>query len=230
MTTFVLIHGGWRGGWIYQRLARILRNSGHEVYAPSLPGSAEHVHQLTGDISLSTHIADVVNLFRWEDLRDVTLVGHSYGGMVITGVADQLPDRITDLVYLDAAVPGDGQSFLDIAPASAPMFIDSAGQSRGLFVAPVPAVYFSVNEADAPMVDELSTPFPFATCVEKLALTGGDTSHIRRTYILAEGWENPYVDTRDRVAKEPDWDMFSVACGHDAMLDDPDGLAKILLR
>ncbi len=115
MATYVLVHGGGHGGWCYQRVARILRASGHEVYAPTLTGLGERSHLLNSDVDLHRHIEDVVAVLHYEDLRDVILVGHSYGGMVITGVADRASDRIGRLVYLDAATPRNGQSLVDVA-------------------------------------------------------------------------------------------------------------------
>src|SRR6266704_2926101 len=100
MATYVLVHGGSHGGWCYQRVARLLRSAGHDVYAPTLTGVGERAHLLGPDVDLETHITDVVQLLRYEDLNDVILVGHSYGGMVITGVADRALDRVGHLVYL----------------------------------------------------------------------------------------------------------------------------------
>ena len=115
MATYVLVHGGGHGGWCYQRVARLLRSAGHEVYTPTLTGLGERSHLLSPDIDLDLHIRDVVAVLHYEDLDDVILVGHSYGGMVITGVADRAADRIGRVVYLDAANPENGQSLVDVA-------------------------------------------------------------------------------------------------------------------
>ena len=103
MATYVLVHGGGHGGWCYQRVARILRAAGHDVYTPTLTGLGERSHLVSADVDLDLHIRDIVAVLHYEDLRDVILVGHSYGGMVITGVADRATDRVGRLVYLDAA-------------------------------------------------------------------------------------------------------------------------------
>jgi pimeloyl-ACP methyl ester carboxylesterase len=116
MATYVLVHGGGHGGWCYQAVARLLRSEGHEVYAPSLTGLGERAHLFRCDVDLDCHIADIVNLLHSEDLHDVVLVGHSYGGMVITGAGDRAADRVGHLVYLDAATPANGQSLVDVAP------------------------------------------------------------------------------------------------------------------
>ncbi len=114
MTNFVLVHGAWHGGWCWEAGWRvILRAKGHEVYTPSLTGLAERSHLVNRNVNLETHILDIVNLLQWEELSDVGLCGHSYGGQVITGAADRSADRIGALVYLDAFVPENGQCLLD---------------------------------------------------------------------------------------------------------------------
>jgi pimeloyl-ACP methyl ester carboxylesterase len=112
---YVLVHGGGHGGWCYQPVARLLRAKGHDVYAPSLTGLGEREHLFRCGVDLDCHIEDIVKLMHFEDLRGVILVGHSYGGMVITGAADRGTDRVGHLVYLDAATPDDGQSLYDMA-------------------------------------------------------------------------------------------------------------------
>jgi len=111
MSTYVLVHGAWRGGWIWKRVRRELQERGHEVFTPALTGVGERSHLLTPQVNLETHIADVINLIRWEQLSDVVLCGHSYGGCVVSGVGDRIPEKIGALVYLDAFVPEDGQVF-----------------------------------------------------------------------------------------------------------------------
>jgi pimeloyl-ACP methyl ester carboxylesterase len=113
MSTFVLVHGSWHGGWCWRKVTPLLRLAGHEVYTPTLAGLGEHAHTLSREVNLETHIMDVVNLMQFEDLKDVILVGHSMGGMVIAGAANASPDRIRQLVYLDAVTPSDGQSLFD---------------------------------------------------------------------------------------------------------------------
>jgi pimeloyl-ACP methyl ester carboxylesterase len=114
MTTYVLVHGAWGGGWKFARVAERLRRRGHIVFTPTLTGAAERSHLLSGNITLSTHVTDILNVFRYEDLSDVVLLGHSYGGMVITAVADKIAEKIAALVYLDAFVPENGQSLFDL--------------------------------------------------------------------------------------------------------------------
>jgi len=115
MTTFVLVHGAWHGGWCWSRVARLLRERGHAVHTPTLTGVGERVHLMHRGVNLETHIEDVARVFEAEELSDTVLCGHSYGGMVITGVADRIADRIRSLVYIDAFVAADEQGFRDIA-------------------------------------------------------------------------------------------------------------------
>src|SRR5579863_10548008 len=116
MATFVLVHGAWYGGWCWQRVIPFLAAAGHEVYAPTLTGLAERASELSPEVGLDTHVQDIVGLLVEKDLHGVVLVGHSYGGMVITGAVDQAPERIAHLVYLDTFVPRDGESMVDVSP------------------------------------------------------------------------------------------------------------------
>src|SRR5512145_1133775 len=116
MATFLICHGAWSAGWAWKKVRPLLRAAGHEVFTPSYTGLGERAHQASRAINLETHVADVLGVIDCEDLRDIVLVGHSYGGMVATGVADRVRDRIARLVYLDAFVPGHGQSLFDMLP------------------------------------------------------------------------------------------------------------------
>ena len=146
MTTFVLVHGAWHGGWCYKRVARLLRQAGHEVYTPTLTGLGERAHLMNQAIDLDTHVQDIAGVIRCEELSDVVLCGHSYGGMVITGVAEQIAAKIRSLVYLDAFVPENGKSVFDYLPAeqSGQMRDDAAQNGEGYKVSPIPAAVFAV--------------------------------------------------------------------------------------
>src|ERR1043166_5206938 len=149
--TFVLVHGTWHGGWCWIRVARLLRAQGHEVYTPTLTGLGARSHLMRPGIDLATHIADVVNLIKWEGLKDVVLVGHSYGGFVISGVAEQVP--IASIVFLDSFVPENGDRMVDVtSPASRDAILASAGD---IAVPPRSAALFQVNEKDRAWVDAM---------------------------------------------------------------------------
>lgn len=231
MATFVLVHGAWSGGWCYDRAAELLRSRGHRVFTPTLTGQGERSHLLTGTVNLSTHINDVTGVFHYEDLRDVVLAGHSYGGMVITGVADRIADKISALVYLDAFLPEDGQSLFDInIPANTQRFVASAGDVGGLAVPSPPAAFFNVNANDAARVDRLATPFPLAAMAERLKLTGRHKSIHKHTYVHGTVLprESPFKPFYERVKNDPAWTAYTLACGHHVMLDMPEKTADIL--
>src|SRR6266511_1450452 len=122
-STYVFVHGAWGGSWDWRQVDSLLTRRGHRVYRPQLTGLDERVRLASGEVGLATHIDEVVNTILWEDLRDVVLVGHSYGGMVITGVADRIPDRIRRLVYLDAFLPDSGETALDLAESTGATFL-----------------------------------------------------------------------------------------------------------
>ena len=230
MTTFVLVHGAWHGGWCYKRVARLLRQAGHEVYTPTLTGLGDRSHLLSEAVDLTTHVTDVVNLIEWEDLDAVVLCGHSYGGMVIAGVAEQIAAKIRSLVYLDAFVPENGKALFDYLPAeqSEHMRTDAAQNGEGYKVTPIPAAAFAVNAKDVAWVDAMCVKQPLATFEQKLALSGRQVP--KRVYILAAGWEpSPFQQFGARFKNDRAWQFVSIACGHDVMVDRPQELAAALI-
>ncbi|HXQ51927.1 MAG TPA: alpha/beta hydrolase family protein [Stellaceae bacterium] len=219
--TFVLVHGAWHGGWCWRRVADRLTAKGHRVFTPTLTGLADRSHLLSESVNLSTHVADVVNLIRWEELKDVVLCGHSYGGMVVTGVADKVSERIASLVYLDAFVPESGQSLQELTNRQIP--------ATGMSMPPVSAETFRVNERDRAWVDRQCTPHPLGTVREKLALTGAYRAVQRRHYIRATAYPSaPFDAFYERFKADPGWIVHQVSCGHDVMVDMPDALAEML--
>ena len=231
MGTYVLVHGAWHGGWCWKRVRPALQALGHEAFTPTLTGVADRAHLLSPQVNLETHITDVVNLIRWEELSDVVLCGHSYGGCVISGVADRIPDRIGALVYLDAFILEDGQSVHDILPP--PMRdaqIEQARQSGdGWKVPPIPAEAFHVNAKDVDWVNRQCTVQPLATFQERLHLTGEIAKIQNATFIMADGWKPSPFASFFAVAKAKGWKTVNMECGHDVMLDLPDELTQELL-
>jgi pimeloyl-ACP methyl ester carboxylesterase len=228
--TIVLVHGAWHGGWCYRRVADLLRRDGHRVYTPTLTGLGESAHLLSRSINLSTHIADIANVIRWENLRQIILVGHSYGGMVVTGVADAMADRISALVFLDAFLPTAGKSFHEIVPADvAEAQIHSASASNGLSVPPIPAAAFNVNEEDRGWVDSLCTPHPLGTLTQPIELTGNHARIAVKSYVLAT--KNPiqlFEDFARSMRNERSCISYELPCGHDVMIDLPKETAAII--
>ena len=232
--TFVLVHGAWSGGWCYAGLARLLRSRGHDVFTPTLTGVGERSHLARRlPITFDIHVQDVVNVFLWEELRDVVLCGHSYGGVVITAVADAIPERISALVYIDAIIPETAKSVLDInkSPEVISAVLQSTAAAGGLLAAPLPAALLATATQNSERVDRLSTPHPLASFCQPVALTGAWRSVRRKTYVRATGWsgyESLGFHSYDRVKAEDGWELWEVACGHEVMLDAAGELADIL--
>jgi pimeloyl-ACP methyl ester carboxylesterase len=233
MTTYVLVHGAWHGGWCWKRVVPLLRAKGHTVFAPSLTGLAERSHLLNRDTGLYTHIDDVVNLLRWEELHDVVLVGHSYGGMVISGVAEREHARIRSLVYLDAMLPADGQSSFDImAPARREMVLESANKvGEGWKVTPITAEQFCMKDpVDAAWVNRQCTMHPLKALQEPVRLSGNHLRVSNLIYILAGDYRpSQFAAIHERLRTDPAWRTHSVPSGHDVMVERPHELAAILL-
>jgi pimeloyl-ACP methyl ester carboxylesterase len=210
-----------------------LQAAGHEVFTPTLTGVGERSHLSSPSVNLSTHIADVVNLIRWEELSDVILCGHSYGGFVISGAADCIPDRIRALVYLDAFVPEDGECLFDLLPPEQVQRTRQQAQvsGDGWKVAPIPAEVFQVNPRDRAWVNAQCTPQPLACFEERIKLTGGLGRIQDVTHILATGFRegSPFPPCHER-AKTRGWKTRTMACGHDVMLDLPGELTAFLLE
>jgi pimeloyl-ACP methyl ester carboxylesterase len=229
--TFVLVHGAWHGGWCWRRVADRLRAGGHAVFTPTLTGLGERAHLLDAGIDLTTHIADVVNVMKWEDLSDVVLCGHSYGGFIISGVAEQMGAALRSIVFLDAFVPRDGESVLDLTGPAVREAATAALRRGDLGVPPRPAEAFGVNPADRAWVDRRCVPQPIGTFADKIRLTGAAGRIVRRAYVRAGSYANPGFDRAlAAVQADPAWRTHAVACGHDVMVDAPERLCEILLE
>jgi len=229
--TFVLVHGAWHGGWCWQRVADRLRDNGHRVFTPTLTGLGERSHLLRAGVDLKTHIADVANVLTWEGLTDVVLCGHSYGGFVISGVAEEMATAIRSIVFLDAFVPGNGETVRDLTGVAVQDAIRSALQRGDLAIPPRPAEAFGVNAADRAWVDRLCVGQPIGTFTDKITLTGARDRIARKSYIRAKSYANPGFDRAyDALKSDPSWRTYDVPCGHDVMVDAPDRLTEILLE
>jgi pimeloyl-ACP methyl ester carboxylesterase len=230
--SFVLVHGAFSGGWCYAEVAQRLREHGHQVFTPTNTGVGERSHLARlGTINCSTHIQDIVNVIEWERLTDVILCGHSYGGMVVGGVADRIPDKIASLVYLDAAIPEDGKSLFDlISPPEQILFlVNSTGDADGQLCSPLPGSH-SANPAVSAEPDERLTRQPLATFTERLKLTGEHLSIRKKTYILATNWEgNPARPIYERIKRAEGWNAVEIHSGHNVQLEAPDELARALM-
>jgi pimeloyl-ACP methyl ester carboxylesterase len=229
--TFVLVHGAWHGSWCWCRVTAPLRRAGHEVFTPTLTGLGERSHLMRAGIDLKTHIADVVNVIKWEGLTDIVLCGHSYGGFVISGVAEQMSKAIRAMVFLDAFVPQDGETVEQLTSPAVQEAVRIARQRGDLRLPPRPAEAFGVNQADRGWVDSLCVPQPIGTFADRIALTGAYDRIPRKSYIRAKSYENPGFDRAfSLVRQDPSWRTYEVPCGHDVMIDMPERLTEILLE
>lgn len=232
MATFVLVHGGGHGGWCFQPLARVLRDDGHDVYAPTLTGLGERAHLFRADVDLDCHINDVVAGLQYEDLRNAILVGHSYGGAVITGASDRAPDRVGHRVYLDSMEPKDGQSMVDIAgPFMAAAQLDSRlvdGVEMCLFPSDETLPYYGVVDPDTlEWMRERLTPHPVRCFQQPLTLTNPGAlqaipqSHISTTMFLS-------LRNVERLREKANGRVWDIDTGHDLMITEPDKVADLL--
>jgi pimeloyl-ACP methyl ester carboxylesterase len=233
MTTFVLVHGGGHGGWCYQRVKHRLEAAGHEVFAPSLTGLAERARQLSPDVDLDFHVDDIVRLLQSWDLHDVVLVGHSYGGMVITGAADRAADRVGKLVYLDAANPKHGESLVDVAGpvinAVRPFGQVVDGIELVLLPGPDAGLLYGVTDPDdlAWMAERL-TGHPWRCFEQPLMLSNEDALWaIPQFHIVCTST----IPTRDRALMErarSERRLYDIDTGHDLMITEPQFVADTL--
>ncbi|MBX3430266.1 MAG: alpha/beta hydrolase [Hyphomonadaceae bacterium] len=231
--TFVLVHGASHGGWCYERVAAILRSQGHRVLTPTLEGCGERVKEMSPRTNLTTHINDILSLIGSEQLENLYLCGHSYGGMVITGVADKIPERIRNLVFIDSVVPETGKCMNDyVFPRWQRPMLRLAVRILGggyKLTPPPPAWYFKVNKADQAMVTRRLTAHPFPSLEEKIVLAGNADRIVGHTYIYATKFDfRPLTEQYQNAKARKGWKTYEVAAGHDIMIDAPKELARIL--
>lgn len=232
IATYVLIHGACRGGWIWGRVAPLLRAAGHAVYAPTHTGLGERSHLLSPEINLDTHIRDVLNVLEYEDLARVVLVGHSYGGMVITGVAERAPERLRHLVYLDAIVPADGQALVDfIPPEQVSAFRAAAAAAGAAWLLPTISAEAAgvTDRALQAWMDPRSGPQPLASFEQPLRVASPEAARLPRTYILCTEPARPNLQAIGHACRNlPGWRYRELATSHEAPATDPAGLASLL--
>jgi pimeloyl-ACP methyl ester carboxylesterase len=227
MSVYVIVHGGLMGGWAYRSVAKFIQAAGHEVFTPTLTGFGERAHLANPEIDLNTHIQDIVGVLECEDLHQVILVGHSYGSMVITGVAERVPERLSRLVYVDTAIPKDGQSWFDIfGPAVTQQLLDlvkQKGDGWRLPLAPYPPRW---------------QPQPFKTCTQALEIKSPASLRIPRAYIhctdrskeSAVAFAFPAIDRAAEEVKQQGWWYRTLPTGHGLNFTMPKEFAELLLE
>lgn len=219
MATFVLVPGACHGGWWFEPLAEQLRQHGHRAFPLTLTGLGERDHLLSAGVNLETHIQDVLNMLAAEQIEDAVLVGHSYGGMVITGVADRAPERVDSLVYLDAFVPEDGDSCWTLTSDEQRAWYLEVGET-GYSVPPLP------------FFDPRATAHPLASLLQRIRLTGDLRRFRRRDYVYATVWdgESPFAPTYERLRNDPLWTVRALDSRHNFLRESADEVLKILLE
>jgi pimeloyl-ACP methyl ester carboxylesterase len=239
MSIFVFVPGGWHGGWCWKRVADLLRAQGHEVYTPTLTGLGERAHLFGPTVDLETHIADILGLLEWEDLREVILVGHSYGGMVITGVADRVPERLSRVVYLDALWPGDGEAVGDVIGEAAVQGVIAAGvdPARPPLIAGGSMIAQTLGVTDPDDIAWLAsklTPQPPGALRQPLRLKA--PLGVGIVYVMCvdsptteEGLRLSWNRAGKRAAEDPSVRIVSLNAPHNAMVTHPVEVAEVLL-
>jgi len=230
MATFLVAHGAWSAAWAWKKMRPLMRALGHELIGPTHTGLGERAHLAGPSIDLSTHIADICGVIEMEDLRDFILIGHSYGGMVATGVVDRLGDRVRHLVYLDAFAPRDGESAFDLLPAAARERMieqtESAGEGWRLPPNPLPP---DTTPEDQAWIMPRRLAQPIATFRERLRLVRGEPT-LPRTYIYCRkyGPGDAFRRFADRARAEPGWRLIEMDASHNPHITAPEALAGVL--
>jgi pimeloyl-ACP methyl ester carboxylesterase len=231
MSTFVLVHGAWHGGWCWDRVAPLLRADGHEVHTPTLTGLSERAHLLSPQVGLDTHVEDVVRLLDVLALRDVVLVGHSYAGQVVTAVADRRPTAIATRVHLDAFVGADGEAARDLLPETvAHHWAEAAAEAGFGWLVPVRSlsVLGITEQADVDWLIPRLTAHPWKTYTDPLRLTGA-AGDVPGVFVECVSWMRVFRGQAER-ARERGWPVHELDTGHEAMVTAPKALAEVLLR
>ena len=234
MATFVLVHGAWHGGWKWRYVAPILRRAGHEVFTPTLTGLGERAHLAGPSIDLDSHVRDVVAVLETEDLREVLLVGHSYGGMVVTGVAERCPERLRRLIYLDAFVPEDGKCLLDYVEAAVPeraARFREEGERTGTVTPPPVSTWGIVKPGHVAFATPRESPHPYRCLTQRVRLANPKARALPRTLVYCS---SPATGSFDQFAEkyrsDPAWRFRELKTGHDCMILVPEEVARVLLE
>jgi pimeloyl-ACP methyl ester carboxylesterase len=230
MATLLVAHGAWSAGWAWKKMRPLLRARGHEIFTPTYTGLGERVHLASPHVDLETHIADLLGVLQFEDLREVVLIGHSYGGMVATGVADRAPERVAQLVYVDAFVPHDGQCLFDLLGAESSARMREAARTVGDgWRTPPSAVPLDTSEEDIAWVTPRRVMQPLRTLEQPVHLTGA-SARLPKAYIYCTRARpgDVFQQFAQRACTEPGWRYFEIDASHNLHITAPEALATLL--
>ena len=244
MSTYVFVSGTFHGGWCWQRVTPYLSSEGHDAYTPTLTGVGERVHLATPDVNFETHVQDIINVLEFEDMHNVVLVGHSYGGLVIGAVASRVPDRVAQLIYVDGMIPSDGKSSFDVMEDRGlsdivGMIRERTAQSPGGWLQPPPeqigwliARGGVVDEEDAAWVANRLTTHPIGTHTQAVRLDEDIFESTPRAFIMCTP-ARPRAITSifgEEVRNDPSWQFREIEASHDVMVTEPEALAELLIQ
>jgi pimeloyl-ACP methyl ester carboxylesterase len=232
LATYVLCHGAWSGGWRYRGVEKFLRAAGHEVYRPTYTGLGERAHLTNPEIDLTTHVNDVLGVIKFEEIGEFVLVGHSYGGMVITCVADQLWERIPRIVYLDAFLPGNGKCLLDYAGDEGKGMREAVARNGDGWKVhrPEGTIPASLTLEERARLAEFTHPQPFKTMTQKVEISGNHLKIPAKVYVLCtENKGSPFWQFAEANRARPDWTVVDLPTHHQLLQSMPRETADIVL-
>jgi pimeloyl-ACP methyl ester carboxylesterase len=228
--TFVLVHGSCHGGWCWKKLRPILEADGYKVHTPTLTGLGERSHLVQEKTDLNTHIQDIVQEFIYEDLRETILVGHSYGGMVIGGVAEIIPEKIKHLVYLDAYIPEDNKSGFDLVPGLIDIYKKRTLKEQGkewLVASYDPEDWGVTDSNDIEWMKSRLNPMPWYTHDQRLRIQNIQSKKLEKSYISCTEFGDLFLN---RIRQKDNWHFYECKTGHDSMITSPKELSQILAK
>jgi pimeloyl-ACP methyl ester carboxylesterase len=230
--TFLFIHGAYHGGWCWQLVTPLIERHGHKVYAPSLTGNADRSHLLTKDVNLDTQILDIVNLVKWEDLKNFCLVVHSFGGWPSSGALEQIHDRVASIVWVDAFMPKNGERPLDTLSPFSRKALEEAMARGEAGRAPPPAKTYSQDESRFAWIDSKLSPQPNGVAFQAITLTGKLQTVPKKTYVRVPSYRQDALDAALAACQaDKTWQTFvKENSGHDVMIDQPEWLAELILK
>jgi pimeloyl-ACP methyl ester carboxylesterase len=228
MATFVVSHGAWAAGWAWKKMRPLMAARGHTLFTPTHTGLGERAHLAHADVDLETHIADILAVLFYEDLKDVILIGHSYGGMVATGVADRARDRITALVYLDAYAPQDGECLFDLAPGRRETMGKAAAESGDGWKMPVSQLPADMSDEDKAWAAERRMPQPIRTFDQPLRFRNGALTLPRHYIYCARHAPDDRFRPFYERAKTEGWGAYEIDSSHQPHVTVPEALMDLL--